>query len=138
MNLVVYSEKEWKGVSEAMHSFVFDEHRDKDMSRIDFAIAIWDKEDPLGYITCREFDAESIYIGFGGVLPQVRGKGKTKQAFEMALDHLKYGYHRAFMIIKNDNLKMLKLAMNCGFKINGVRVVGGDILLEHILEWGAE
>jgi RimJ/RimL family protein N-acetyltransferase len=135
VNLVVYSQDEWLEASEVIHSLVFEKFRNKELSRIDFVIFIWNSGVPVGYMTCREFDSESIYIGYGGIFPEFRGTEVGYSALLMAIDYLKSRYQRASMLIENNNYKMMKLAMKLDFKITGIRNAG-EIFLEHSIEWG--
>lgn len=136
MNLVKYCPEEWLDFSEMVHSLVFNESRSKDIARFDFVLAVWDQMIPVGYVHCREMDRDSIYIGYGGAFPDVRGSGKSLEGFSMILDFLKKDYKRASMLIENNNIKMLKLALNAGFKVIGLRNAEGDIFLEHSIKWG--
>lgn len=132
MIIVKYDQSEWADVSEQMHYSVFGEYRPKTMSRIDFALVAWDDEKPIGYVTCREFDSETIYMSYGGFLE----KGfKNLSAYKMCLDTLRSDYCRATTIVENTNFSMIKLAMSQGFLINGLRRHKSSTLLELCLEW---
>jgi hypothetical protein len=136
VNLVRYCIGEWLEVSETVHFAVFNEYRPKDLARIDFAYSVWDNLTPIGYVTCREMDAESIYIGYGGILPDSRDKRLGYESMLLVIEELKTKYKRSSMLVKNDNINMLKLALNLGFKIVGLRNANGEIFLEHSIEWG--
>ena len=126
MNLQKYSSDQWVLVAEDMHLSVFGEHRPKDLNRVDFALVCWD-EKPLGYFTCREFDSESVYIGFGGFIEK---SFKNVNAYKLGLDYLRSNYKRATTLVENTNISMIKLAMSQGFLITGIKNFKNIILLE--------
>lgn len=131
-----YDAFEWLTVSELIHGQVFKEYRSKELNRIDFALVAWKENEPIGYVTCRAFDSETIYMGFGGAFKQ-KSADAVIGYFEI-LKYLKERYKRATTLIENNNQAMLKLAMKAGFLICGIKNFKGSILLEHLLEWGDE
>lgn len=121
-----YSKDEWALVSEDAHLVIFNELRKNDMNRIDFALVVWD-DIPLGYMTCREFDSETIYISYGGSF----GKSfKVLEGYKAFLSYLKETYKRATTLIENNNIPMLKMAMSQGFLITGIKNFKNQIYLE--------
>ncbi len=136
MNVLRYTTQEWQLVAEVMHLSVFNEHRPKELNRIDFALVAWNGDVPVGYITCMEYDSKSVYIGFGGIMAQHRNSFKSLAAYKMGLDYLKDRYSRVNTLIENDNFVMLKMAMTVGFRITGIRYFNGSIMLENSIEWG--
>ena len=131
MNLQKYSAVEWQLVSEDVHMTVFGELRSQEMNRIDFALVVW-HEIPLGYVTCREFDCETIYMGYGGCLK--RNTLQNVRGYQMVLNELSF-YKRAVTLVENTNIAMLRLAMSQGFLITGIRNHKNTILLELTLEF---
>lgn len=130
MQVQKYSADEWKLVSEDAHMLIFNELRSGEMNRIDFSLVVWDDK-PLGYMTCREFDSETIYISYGGSF----GKSfKILEAYKTMLSELKI-YKRATTLVENTNTTMLKMAMSQGFLITGIKNFKDSIFLELILEW---
>ena len=101
------------------------------MNRIDFALVCFDVE-PLGYMTCKEFDNESVYIGYGGSFQKTF---KVFTAYQLFLSYLKERYVRAVTLVENTNEAMIKLAMSQGFLITGIRYHKNIILLEMTNEW---
>lgn len=126
MNVQKYDPLQWSLVSEDAHILVFNELRSKDMSRIDFALVVWDGK-PLGYMTCRQFDMETIYISYGGAFEK---SFKVLEGYKAMLNSLKESYKRATTLVENNNIPMLKMAMSQGFLITGIKNFKNQIYLE--------
>jgi len=122
----MYLPHEWRLVSEDAHLATFNELRPCDMNRIDFALVVWDKN-PLGYMTCREFDSETIYISYGGAFEK---SFKVLEGYKAMLNSLKETYKRATTLVENNNIPMLKMAMSQGFLITGIKNFKNQIYLE--------
>lgn len=135
MNVVKYDKEQWELVSEGIHELVFDEIRPSFLNRIDYALVVWDEE-PIGYVTCRETDSESIYISYGGIIPKNRRTDKSKQAMNEIISYLKSNYKRANMLVENTNIFMLKKALNNNFIPVGVANYRGSIFIDLRYEWG--
>lgn len=135
MELVKLSSSEWHNFSQEAHLICFNEEMSRELNRIDFALVSHEEGLPLAYTTCREFDAETIYMQFGGAFPSAKGTMKSFQSYMKILEALKSHYKRATTLIENKNIPMLKFAMKAGFLITGLRHYKGAILLEHLLEW---
>ncbi len=89
MKLEVIDSKTWALHSEDAHKIAFGKVKPASWDRIDFALlAVDDSEMPMGYITCREHDHETIYWQFGGAFPGTKGTCKTWLIYNLA------NYHR--------------------------------------------
>jgi RimJ/RimL family protein N-acetyltransferase len=130
-----YSREDWKAVSEAAHLVCFGERKEVSMDRIDFALVVGENDAPSGYVTCREHDAETLYWQFGGAFPGTRSTSLSWKGYQALVDWCKTRYKRITTLIENTNIVMLKMAMKVGFRIQGVRVFKGQILVEHLLEF---
>ena len=137
MKVVKYDKAQWDLVSEGIHELVFGEYRPSSLNRFDFALCVWDESEPIGYITCRETDSESLYIGFGGVFPNQRKSKKSKDGMFFLLDYLRQDYKRANMLVENSNVFMIKKALNHGFRVVGIANYMGNVYLDLRLEWGS-
>jgi hypothetical protein len=136
VNLVRYTPEQWSSVAEAIHSEVFNEFRGKEINRIDYVLVVWHDSIPLGYMTLRESDSASIYIGYGGILPEARKNIRSYGGYMMLLAYLKQRYDRATTLIENTNIEMLRLAFKAGFIVTGLKAFKEYIFLELTLEWG--
>ncbi len=130
----------WKSMSKDSHMTVFLEEREPDMDRIDYALlAVTEEQKIILYLTCTEFDKNTVYWNHGGATPPFKKTVKVIQAYDAFLHKMKdMGYKNVIMHVRNDNKSMLKLAARSGFKIVGIRVNEKCILLEHrvtIEEW---
>lgn len=130
-----FSRAEWREFSENAHFVCFGKHKPAEWDRIDFALLVVDEEKPMGYVTCREIDAETLYWQFGGAFPGTRDTHRSFRGYQAFVDYCKPKYKRISTLIENDNLVMLKMAMKVGYRIIGVRSFKGSILLEHLLEF---
>lgn len=127
---------QWRLFSERAHLLCFGKNKPVTWDRIDFALLGLEQDEPLGYITCREVDATTLYWQFGGAFPAIRGSFHSFRVYEEFVKFCKdQCYERITTLIENDNLPMLKMAMKVGFRVIGVRTFKGSILLEHLLEF---
>lgn len=137
MSIVVekFSPREWEQFSETAHRICFKEHKPSEWDRIDFALMVKNNSRLLGYLTCREIDAETLYWQFGGAFPQTKDTATSFKGYEAFVAYCKPLYKRVTTLIENTNTVMLKMAMKVGFRIVGIRFFKGTILLEHLLEF---
>jgi hypothetical protein len=75
----------WSDLSEEAHLLCFNEKRDTSMDRIDFALLTTDGEKPLAYMTCKELDAETVYLQYGGSFPETQGTANSFRAYNQML-----------------------------------------------------
>lgn len=108
-------------MSENAHLAVFETYKPASLDRIDFALLIERGETLMGFATCREHDAETLYWQYGGALPGTKSSSLTFPGYQAVVAWSKERYKRITTIIENDNVVMLKFAMKVGFRIVGVR-----------------
>ena len=130
------SKAQWAPLSENAHKVAFAEIKPLALERIDFALVIRNEEGLMGYATCREHDAETLYWAYGGAFPGTKSSSLTFSGYQAVVEFSKKKYKRVATLIENTNTVMLKFAMKVGFRIVGIRCVFGHIYLEHILEFG--
>jgi hypothetical protein len=138
MNVVRYTRENWQKIGDEAHLICFGEAKPKGIDRIDFALLAVKEDIPRGYVTCREFDAETVYWQFGGAFPGTISTSLSFKAYKSLIDWCRPQYKRITTLIENTNLVMLKMAGKMGFRIQGVRVFKGQILVEHLLEFENE
>lgn len=130
MKIVLLYPENWKELAEHAHSACFDTFRPKEKDRIDYTLlALDDDEKPLGYITVKEFDADTVYWQFGGAfihLPPSQRFSVYTDAIEWTRKH----YKRVLTRIENTNIVMLKFALKAGFLVQGVKHYQGTVNLE--------
>lgn len=125
------SPESWREISETSHVVCFKEVRPADMERISFALVAFEENTPLGYITCRELDSESLYIQYGGAFPTSEKSvlaWRCYEKFHRAIKEMRF--KRVTTYIQNINIPMLKLAMKMGYRIIGVRFFNNEIFCE--------
>lgn len=137
MQVRAITKDDWATLAERAHLIVFNEIKKPEMDRIDFALIVENESSvPLQYATCRELDAESLYLQYGGSFPGTKGTIKSIRCFNAILDWANLaGYRRVSFLVENTNEAMLKLALSVGFLIIGVRNYRGLVLLEHAKEF---
>ena len=136
MNIKKLTPQQWAELSEKAHLIVFGKNKPASMDRIDYALLCEDDKNILGYITVREQDSESVYWQFGGTFPGTRSTIKAFHVFQAFIRWARENCKRVAMLVENTNTAMLKFAMKMGFRIVGIRNFQGNILLEHLLEFG--
>jgi RimJ/RimL family protein N-acetyltransferase len=131
---VLYIEpEEWVKYAEDSHAAVFKEYRPSSMDRISYALAVSDESGVIGYVTCRETDAESIYWQYGGVVETRYGVAAFR-GFEALVENAKI-YKRITTLVSNNNVGYLHLLMKIGFRVIGLRCFKNEIFLELTLEF---
>jgi len=125
---------EWALFSENAHKICFNELKPQSFDRIDFALLGVLDGVPSGYVTCREYDHETLYWQFGGAFPGTRTTIRSWETYEALTDFCRGKYKRITTLIENTNTVMLKFAAKMGYRIIGIRSYKDSILLEHLLE----
>ena len=131
IHIVVLRPSEWD-MSErvGIYASVFDTYRPKEIDRVDFVLLGELEGKPLGFLSCKAFDSQTVYCQFGGAFPEVE-KVYRARAYQQALIFLKERYKTVFTFVDNTNVPMLRLAMANGFLIEGIRMSGsGKVLVE--------
>lgn len=131
MEIHVFDSISWRQYAESAHLILFNEKRPKEMNRIDFALMATEKEIPLGYITIRELDNESIYWQYGGIFPSIKDTAVAFRVYRRGIEYcIAQGYKNISTLVDNTNIVMIKFAFKMGFKIIGIRYFDGKILCE--------
>jgi len=126
---------EWSKVSEAAHKVAFGTVRLAVDERIDYALICVDGTDLKGYLTAKEMDAKTVYWQFGGAFTGTRGTITTFKGYLGFVRWTKERYERVQTRIENKNTAMLKMALQVGFEIVGVRVTQGCTMVELELDF---
>jgi hypothetical protein len=126
--------KTWsESYSEFAHAIGFGTVKKPETERIDFAMMGVKDGLPMGYITCHELDSKTVYWQFGAPFPGTKGTINVYRAYEAGAKLCLAKYDKIVTYIGNHNISMLKMAMQVGFRITGIRVNGLEILVEHTL-----
>ena len=129
IEVVKYSPEQWYSRAEDAHTLVFKKQRDPWMDRISYALLAVKNDEPIGYVTCRETDRDSVYWQFGGFLDEFKGLNAVKGT-EKFLNICDEKYNQISDLDKNDNINCLHLLMKMGFRAIGIRVFENEIFLE--------
>lgn len=122
-----------KDFAGAAHKVVFGKIIDPSASRIDFALLVTRGTELIGYAVCKEFDAGTLYLQYGGAFPGTKSTSVSLPAYLELVKWCRENYPRVTTLVQNDNFVYLKFAMKAGFKIIGIRTYGKSILLEHFM-----
>lgn len=126
----------WAQFSEDAHRAVFDKIKPAEFDRIDYAwLAVEADEKPVGYVTVRELDHETVYWAYGGAFQWARKSLLAAKTYELLIAAQRAaGSRRILTYIEPDNVNMLRLAMAHGFRICGYRARGTINLVDLVLE----
>jgi len=127
--------EEWAPLSEEAHGQVFGTHKPQDWDRIDFVLVYEEENKMVGYVTCREFDAHTLYWQFGGALPDKWKTSSIIRGYLKFLEWTRKRYKRVTTVVENTNRSYLNLTNKFGFMITGIRYHEQKILLELVLEF---
>lgn len=129
------SPAEWESLRKDAHAVAFGAYPALP-ERVDYALlAMNESFEPLGYLTARELDDESVYWGYGGGTPESKDSLKAVRTYQALVDWTRERYRYVTTRIENDNIRYLKLAMSVGFRVIGTRTVKGTVLLEMMLDF---
>jgi hypothetical protein len=137
ITVVEITKEEWRNLAEDAHKAVFGETRPQSMDRIDYALLAVDANgDPVMYQTIIEIDAESAYWQLGGPFEfSPKTFLAASQAYKGFIEWSRARYRRATTRIANTHVSYLKFAMDCGFRIVGVRILDGEIFCELLMDF---
>lgn len=124
-----YEPHEWLELSNAAHKLVFKEGNNPTEEKISYALLAHNDDHMIGYATCREVDDGGVYWKHCGVVDGFKGFNAIK-AFNLLFEYCSENYKRISALVKNDNIPCLHLLMKFGFRVIGVRMFAGEILLE--------
>lgn len=122
------------------HTICFSEQRPEEFNRYNYGLVTTKEEDDeiTGYCTILEQDENTGYMQHGGAL--TKDKLAITKSYLLMIAHLKNKYPIVTTRIFNDNISMLKLAMQAGLRIHGVeyyqesKYLKGGILLNLKME----
>lgn len=129
------TQEDWLPYAKSAHQIVFGE-TPVGVDKFDFALVAEIDGVPQVYTTLREYDTETVYMRHGGAFPSAKDSIKAYRGYELFINRLKeMGYKRITTLVSNQNIVMLKFAMKQGLRIIGCRYIGGEIFLEHMIEF---
>lgn len=131
------SKTEWAKCSEDAHRAVFNKVKPGHFDRIDYALlAVLEETDqPVGFVTVREVDHETVYWQFGGGFSWARKSILMGRTYDALLEAQSRKSKRMVTYIENENVPMLRLALSRGLRICGLRSLKESALVEFVKEW---
>jgi RimJ/RimL family protein N-acetyltransferase len=121
--------KEWEEHKDSYYSKVFGKLRGG-QERIDYCLIVFCKGEIGGFLTCKELDVQTVYIQYGGVVPELRGTVYSASGVAAVTRHLSERYRFVRLRVDNSNASMLRVALKLGFLIEGLIHFNKNILLE--------
>jgi hypothetical protein len=131
------SSEQWQRTHEqTAHQKCFGETLPQGYDRIDFALLVFDVKTsiPVAYVTCQELDADTCYLKYGGVFPEVQGTFNSFPIYKEMINYLSVGYKYLTTFIENKNTVYLKMALSVGFIPCGMKNLKSETYLEFIKE----
>lgn len=128
------SKEEWSEASQLAHYSSFGFLRPEAIERIDFVLVAKYQGKRAGYVQCIEMDSESVYWQLGGAFDNFKNRAVLIPCCLRAISWCLEKYKRITTRIKNDNIRMLHIAMKLGFRIVGSFYFQGSIYLELLIE----
>lgn len=139
MNLLLMTPIDFEAMAEDAHMAIFGEFKDRKSNRFDFVILVeeevrtqllkQEERVPVGLMACKEIDAESVWILYGGAFEKFRKTSIIVPGFHMMIDFLRTKYKRVRIDSKTSNIAMIKLAYSKGFEIVGVENQLGEMFV---------
>lgn len=120
----------WALLARNSNIAVFGEQMDPKDERIDFTYVALEDDKMVGFVSCQERDADSLYIQYGGLVKPKQGQGFGSEGFPNLLAMIASEYQRVGLLVENTNMPMLKMALGAGFLVIGMRNFKGKVLLE--------
>ena len=87
----------------------------------------------VGFMACYRHNIETAYIQYAGFLPEYQGY-PVVPFLKQALAYVHEEFRYILALIQNDNVRALRVAMACGFKIIGIRQATDKTLLVELLK----
>jgi len=114
-----------------LFSSIFGFDRDINQQKADSYILFYEDSKWIGFCGFYLLNDKWCYLASGGMLPECRGF-KTLNILKTILNSLPYDIIQTE--VKNDNLPMLKIALQSGFRIVGAMGFNSDIFVNLILK----
>lgn len=133
----IISKISWEPLRDKVHQDCFGKDFLDDYKAYHFVVAVKDEAGEIvSYTQVKELDGESAYMTFGGTVAKHRNQGSGYKNFGAMVNVLKQKYKFVGVTTKTTNVGMIKLALNAGFLIIGMRLINGIPNLEFLLERG--
>lgn len=135
MILEVLNPEKWFSFMSVAYPLVFGEHRNPSDEKVDFVLITKNEEKVHGFVTCKIMDSETVYWQFGGAMLGTKGTLAVINSYLMFINYCREKYKRITTRIENNNIPMIRLALKCGFLVQGVWIFKGKTYLECCLEF---
>jgi hypothetical protein len=131
LTVIKVEKEQWREhFSAHAHRATFGKLRDPLQERIDYALLCVDGEVPVGYVTVRELDHETVYWPYGGVFPDWHATPKVLRIARKLFRSQGTLAPRLRFLVEHENVPMLKIALQLGARIVGVRASSPEFYVE--------
>ena len=136
LSLLKLTPSEWSASAANAHIAAFDEKPPVGFDNIDAALLIVNTiiDKPIVYITVKDLGNGEIYLKHGGAFDLAKNSTWVFSAYRLAIAHLSESYNKLSTLVHNTNVRYLKMALSVGFKVTGMKVIEGNLLLELTME----
>lgn len=133
----VLSKIEWKWIEKAVHEDIFgDDYKGVHLDYNYAVLVLTEDGERFSYSLVKELDRDTAYLPYGGMFKMFRGYNGGYRGFHEIIEKLKKSYTRIGFATRTTNIPMIKLGLNEGFIIIGLRKVFGLPNVEFLLERG--
>lgn len=137
LSVSIIDKEVWKIVAKEMHEELFGTEEYKDWKDYDFAVlAENDKKEKVCFTLVKEVDAETAFLTFGGTPKKFRGQKLTDMCLKKISEKLMEKYVYIGFCCRYENNPMIKVGLDCGYKIIGMLSMYGLPHLEFLIKKG--
>lgn len=92
----------------------------------------FENDEYVGFISGYNHNLSTVYLQYAGFIKKFRGH-KAPKLFKKVIDFIHQEYDFIMIVIKNDNIPAIKMALWGGFKIVGIRMATNkDLYVEFL------
>jgi len=116
-----------KNVYPELYGQIFPDRNDLQVPT--FVYLGWYKEKYVGFMSAYLHNVNSIYLQFAGFVDRFKGY-MAPVLFKRVIEYVHRDFDNIICRIENTNIKALKVALNAGFKIIGIRFDSNILFVE--------
>lgn len=130
----VITKEQWKAVERESHADLFGDEYGELFKEYNFVVLVTLGPDMVCYATIKELDGDTAFLNFGGTFRRYRGQNLTSQCLEKILACLKPQYKYIGFCCRTKNIAMIKVGLNNGFQMIGMKLILGLPNIEFLFE----
>ena len=130
----IVEKAEWESIESFAHEELFGKEYLDLYKDYNFAVLVSGGADMVCYATIKELDADTAFLNFGGTFKKYQSQYLTSECLKKIKDTLTKKYKYVGFCCRTKNIAMIKVGLNNGFNIIGMKLVLGLPNLEFLLE----